>query len=271
MVLTKTLLVDNTEGSCQIMFQLSIPRNKNADVKLAEYMYVVGAGLPRTGTLSLRNALEILGFGPCHHMAELHAKPDRSVEFARALDGDDVDFHELMKGYGSTLDLPTTIFYKEIYRAYPKAKIVLTVRDNGDKWYNSFKAVEPTFADDSYFFAVYPIRFLRLQCIVLRKIYQRWKKEHGGIGPWVHDQHNARVIRENAKHDVLVFNVKEGWEPLCKFLGVPVPPRVPFPNVNDVNELTRRIMLRKFLGSCIWVFVCIVLVVFGYFLILFGM
>jgi hypothetical protein len=248
-----------------------MPRSKKADLESAHDLFVLGAGLPRTGTLSLRNALEILGFGPCHHMAELHAKPDRSVQFARALDGRQVDFYTLMKGYGSTLDLPTTFFYKEIHQAYPKAKIILTVRDSSAGWYESFKALEPIFADDSYFFAVYPFRFLRLQCLVVRNIYQKWAKEYGSVGPWVHDQHNAKVMRENLKSEILVFNVKQGWEPLCKFLGVEVPQRVPFPNVNDTSQLKRMIILRKTLGFFFWTFMCVLILVITYILLMFNL
>jgi hypothetical protein len=181
------------------------------------------AGLPRTGTSSLKAALEILGFGPCHHMSELLDKPDRCVEFLRAYDGDKVNFFKLIEGYGSTVDAPTVDFYKEIHQAYPKAKIVLTVRDSDEKWYESFKNTVEQFAtDDGLFFVLYPIRSLRLQGIIARKILEKWIAEYGEIGPRIHSQHNARVIGENKEHDLLVFNVKEGWSPLCKFLGVDV-------------------------------------------------
>ncbi|CAF1452463.1 unnamed protein product, partial [Rotaria sordida] len=103
------------------------------DTDHADYLRVIGAGLPRTGTSSLKAALEQLGFGPCHHMAELFFKPERRILFSRALDGHKVDFYEIMKGYGSTVDAPTQSFYKEIHKAYPKAKIILTVRDSGEK------------------------------------------------------------------------------------------------------------------------------------------
>ena len=268
-LITNIFLADRIDEISSTMFQLCMPRSQKADSESAEYLFVLGAGLPRTGTLSLRNALEVLGFGPCHHMAELHAKPERSVQFARALDGDQVDFYDLMKGYGSTLDLPTAFFYKEIHQVYPKAKIILTVRDSSARWYESFKVLEPIFADNSYLFSIYPVRFLRLQCLVVRKIYQKWVKEYGGVGPWVHDQHNAKVIRENAKREILVFNVKQGWEPLCKFLGVEVPQRVPFPSVNDTNQLKRMIILRKTLGALFWACICVLIVTIAYILPLF--
>src|ERR1700679_2922839 len=98
-------------------FQQLLVQSRKSDSDNADSMRVIGVGLPRTGTTSLKAALEILGFGPCHHMVELFKLPNRTVEFIRAYDGENVDFHELMKGYGSTLDVPTVDFYKEIHQA----------------------------------------------------------------------------------------------------------------------------------------------------------
>jgi hypothetical protein len=78
------------------------PWGDNNSEKGANGLRVIGAGLPRTGTASLKVALEILGFGPCHHMSEIMQKPNRALEFIRAYDGEKIDFHKLMEGYGST-------------------------------------------------------------------------------------------------------------------------------------------------------------------------
>ena len=232
----------------------------------ADYLRVIGAGLPRTGTSSLKVALEILGFGPCHHMSELFDKPDRSIAFARALDGHETDFHELLKGYGSTVDAPTTLFYKEIHQVYPKAKIILTVRDSGEKWFESFKtSVGPTGWDISNYIAIYPIRHLRLQCIVARKMNEKWTSEYGGIGPHIHDLHNARVIKETKSDDLLVFNVKEGWAPLCEFLNVPIPEDIKFPNINDTQFIRDAIRKSKIIGWCIWICIAVLVGILIYF------
>jgi hypothetical protein len=148
-----------------LMDRLKI-HSKKSDYKDADYVRVIGAGLPRTGTSSLKAALEILGFGPCHHMVHLAADSSRCLSFIRALDGHEVDFYELMKGYGSTVDAPTEEFYKEIHQIYPNAKIILTVRDSGEKWFESVRnTIGPSATDILYLISVYPIRFLRLQCI----------------------------------------------------------------------------------------------------------
>ncbi|CAF2709820.1 unnamed protein product [Rotaria sp. Silwood2] len=234
----------------------------------ADSVRVVGAGLPRTGTSSLKSALEILGFGPCHHMSELCNKPEQSVAFARALDGYETNFFELMKGYGSTVDFPTAIFYKEIHKVYPEAKIILTVRDSGEKWYESFvNTIEPVCNDITYYIAVYPIRILRLQCIVARKFIQKWKIEYGKIGPHLHDTYNACVIKENKQNELLVFDVKEGWPPLCKFLNVPIPTDIPFPQLNDAEYIKRGIRIARIIGWITWGCIVAIVAIAGYFII----
>jgi hypothetical protein len=251
----------------QALFQRSLHRSKKNNFENADDLCVIGAGLPRTGTSSLKAALEILGFGPCHHMTELVDKPDRTVQFIRALDGYKVDFYTLMKGYGSTTDSPTTEFYKEIHLAYPKAKIILTVRDSGIKWFESWNnTVAPAFIDNSYYFTICLLRFLRLQTLMCRKIAQKWTTEFGQIGPQLHDQYNARVINENKGGDILVFNVKEGWPPLCKFLGVDIPQNTRFPNVNDTEEFQRALAFARKIGWCAWGVVAIMIATAVYFI-----
>ncbi|CAF4660505.1 unnamed protein product, partial [Rotaria sp. Silwood2] len=105
--------------------QNTVHRRKTASDN-TDYLQVIGVGLPRTGTSSLKAALEILGFGPCHHMTELLHKPEQRKIFAQILDGYEADFRELLKGYRSSVDVPTVLFYKELHQLYPKAKLILT-------------------------------------------------------------------------------------------------------------------------------------------------
>ena len=223
---------------------------------------VMGVGLPRTGTASLKAALEILGFGPCHHMYELFDHPEQTVQFLRAYNGQQVDFRALLKSYRSAVDVPTIDFYKEIHRVNPAAKIVLTVRDNGEKWFESFcSTIRPVFADSTHYITIYLIWSLRLQCTICRTIWKRWTSQYGQIGPWVHDQYNTRVLSENPKGSILVFNVKEGWAPLCEFLGVAVPRDIPFPNINDTRYCQGFIKKAKMKGSLVWLAVSISMIV----------
>ncbi|CAF3610741.1 unnamed protein product [Rotaria socialis] len=247
-------MADNTLENHQ--FQIRKPDSDNA-----EQLRVIGAGLGRTGTSSLKIALEKLGFGPCHHMTELFSKPRQSIIFTQALDGRETDWHELMKGYGSAVDIPTAIFYKELHQAFPKAKFILTVRDSDEKWYESFKnTIGPVCTDIFYFIAVYPIRNLRLQCIFTRKLIKKWIHDYGEVGPKIHGLHNAQVIKE-FKKELLIFNVKEGWEPLCQFLDVPIPKDIPFPNVNDAKHMTRRIFAIQAIGWTAWTLIIVVIAV----------
>ncbi|CAF0960411.1 unnamed protein product [Rotaria sordida] len=252
-----------------IFGQNKVHKRKSASDNASD-LRVIGAGLPRTGTSSLKAALEILGFGPCHHMTELFDKPEQSILFARALDGYEIDFRELLKGYGSSVDAPTALFYKEIHQAYPKAKVILTVRDNSEKWLESFKnSIGPVGLDIFFYIATYLIRRFRLQCIVVRKIMQKWMTEYGQIGPHIHELYNARVIQENKQDELLVFNVKQGWPPLCRFLNVPIPEDIPFPNVNDTKYVQERILVARRVGWCTWACLIAVIAVFIYFFISF--
>lgn len=214
---------------------------------------VIGVGLPRTGTSSIKAALEILGFGPCHHMAEIFKKPSEAVEFIRAYKGENVDFRELLKGYGSTIDCPSMDFYKQIHKVYPEAKLLLSVRDNDEKWYQSFQDTIGMFTENKfYYFIVYPVRFLRLQYTITRKAYQKWMHDYNGIQSPMHSQHNERILSENELGSVFTYNVKDGWEPLCHFLNVPVPEGIPFPHVHDTSEFQRNVKFAKMAGLAAW-------------------
>ena len=170
---------------------------------------VIGAGLPRTGTTSFKKALELLGFGPCHHMIDCFQKPERTIAFNRAYDGEKFVFHALMQGYGSTVDSPTCDFYIEIHQAYPQTKLILTVRDSGERWFESFQnTVGSVMTSGFYHFAVYLVRLFRVQSTLIHKAMKKWIREYGSVEPSMHDRHNQRVINENKASDRLVFNVQ---------------------------------------------------------------
>lgn len=97
---------------------------------------VIGAGFGRTGTTSLKVALEHLGFGPCFHMYELLAKPELMDDWIRLADGETVPWDQVFAGYSSTVDWPGTSYWRELVDAHPEAKVILTDRD-ADRWYES--------------------------------------------------------------------------------------------------------------------------------------
>lgn len=209
---------------------------------------VIGAGFGRTGTTSLKSALETLGFGPCDHMQELFRDAEHADRWDAAVRGEAVDWEELFAGYRSTLDWPGCTFYEELMERYPDAKVLLTVRD-ADRWYESaYSTIYNTRRPSLPLLVLFPAVMLapgmrRMIGLVNRII---WEKTFGGnfgdrryaIG--VFEQHNRQVIERVPAERLLVYEVKEGWGPLCKFLGVDVPDK-PFPHIND-TETFRKIV-----------------------------
>ncbi len=214
--------------------------------KVNRGMKVIGAGFGRTGTLSLKTALEELGFAPCYHMVEVFENPDDTEQWNAASRGEAVDWKAFLGGYQATVDWPGCAFYKEILQAYPEAKVILTVRDF-DKWYESVLA---TIYGMSRRFAAMsepPVRAFVIQKFILRgrvRVVQMindlvWEKTFGGNfadkahALEVFNQHIEEVKQQVPADKLLVYNVKEGWRSLCAFLGVAAPTDKPFPHLNE--------------------------------------
>jgi hypothetical protein len=211
---------------------------------------VIGAGFGRTGTMSLKVALEELGFGPCYHMIELFGHPEHVELWETASQGKPVDWDELFSGYQSTTDWPGCSFYHELTERYPNAKVILTVRDP-DRWYEStYNTIYGMrrMISSPIFRLVAPFRpgLGRAARMNDRLI---WQDTFGGsledreraIG--VFERHNEEVKERVPVERLLVYEVQEGWEPLCAFLGVEAPKDKPFPHLNDAD--TFRGMIRR--------------------------
>ncbi len=206
-------------------------------------MDVIGVGFGRTGTLSLKVALERLGFGPCMHMLPLLADPERASLFHRAADGDLVSLDKALTDHRSTVDWPGVYFWRELTDRYPGAKVVLTVRDP-QRWYDSahqtiFQAAMHTPAGAD---GITPAGLEMAREVV-------WARTFGGRfadrehAVRVFTEHNEAVRREVPAARLLEFEVAQGWQPLCDFLGVAVPPE-PFPRTNDSASFQAHIMNR---------------------------
>jgi Sulfotransferase domain len=204
---------------------------------------IIGAGLGRTGTLSLKAALEELGFIKCYHMVEVFTRKDDAQTWDRALRGEPVDWDRLFAGYRATVDLPSCLFYREQMEKYPAAKVILTVRDP-DRWYDS--------ARQTIYFA--RTAFPRWAAVINprmrafhRMIDRMWERlfhgqfEDRAVAIDVFNRHNEQVRREVPADRLLVYEVSQGWAPLCEFLGVPVPDGKPFPHLNDAAVFRARI------------------------------
>lgn len=227
---------------------------------------VIGAGFGRTGTLSLKTALEAIGFAPCEHMTELFRDPHRIElwdDAARAKErGEPFAWERLFAGYRATVDWPGAYFWRELTTAYPDARVILTVRDP-ERWYESARntiyrpqelrsgggAGPRAWAGTALFALLGRLSpaTRRGGEMVGRVIWQ------GTFDGRFGDQEHALAIFRRHVDEVqaavpadrlLVYEVKQGWEPLCRFLEVPVPEGVPFPHVNDAADFRRMIRQR---------------------------
>ncbi|KZT51674.1 TPR repeat-containing protein-like protein [Calocera cornea HHB12733] len=212
---------------------------------------VIGAGLGRTGTSSMKEALEILGFGPCHHMSELTGKVGRCWEFVAAYHGKPTDWREMMAGWVSTVDTPTTDFVPELMAAYPDAKVILTVRDNSTVWWKSYTDTIMSVMTLWNGVLIYPFPAVFAMWSVGRNAESSKRRQYGVVGPACYEAHNARIKAIVPKEKLLVFNVKEGWEPLCNFLVVEVP-NVPFPRKNETKELQKGYLIMRTVAAAVW-------------------
>ncbi|WP_420645256.1 sulfotransferase family protein [Candidatus Leptofilum sp.] len=202
---------------------------------------VIGSGFGRTGTLSLKAALEILGFAPCYHMKEVIKRPSHIKLWQQIAHNQPVPWNDIFTNFQAVVDFPASIFYQELLEAYQTAKVIHTVRDP-ERWYDStaetiYRAAEsfsPWMAK-----MLPPLgNFIDMQ---ERIIWQRLFNGRFSDRPYAIQQFNAHTeaVKQNVPPEkLLIFQVKEGWEPLCKFLGVPVPD-LPFPHVNDRENMLR--------------------------------
>jgi Sulfotransferase domain len=213
-------------------------------------MKVIGAGLPRTGTLTQKLALEQLGVGPCYHWVDVLADLDREVGlWNRALDGG-APWAEVFDGYDSTVDWPGGYFYGELIEAYPEAKVLLSVRE-GRAWEPSFRETiwamcfgESLMPLLSRARAEVDPRWRRYLALVDRMFWGAQGTFAAGRSPErlieQMEAHNERVRRTVPAERLLVWEVTEGWEPLCEFLQVEVPAE-PLPHANDRGTFLERV------------------------------
>lgn len=209
---------------------------------------VIGAGFGRTGTLSLKTALEKLGFVKTHHMLEVVPNEAQRAFWHDIALGKPTDWATVFEGYQASVDFPSSTYYKELLTAFPDAKVVLTVRDP-DRWYVSARDTIYAIGKALPAWITRLVPFLRRnQEMVDGTIWQRvfdCRFEDEAYAKKVFTDYIEQVKRDVPAEKLLVFEVKEGWEPLCAFLECDVPDD-PFPNVNDsksFKKMIRRIKL----------------------------
>jgi len=192
---------------------------------------VIGAGLGRTATFSLKFALEHIGFGPCYHMSEVLAGARRNIPLWLDVIAGKPDWDAVFDGFQSTTDYPACTYWRELAEHYPEARFILTVRD-ADKWFESVN--QTIFSEQMQGSLVGTPAGDMMQGAVLGVFGDRIE-DREFMTNWF-EQRNQTVIDELPAERLLVFSPKDGWEPLCRFLGVAVPAE-PFPRVNSRDEL----------------------------------
>lgn len=189
---------------------------------------IIGAGFGRTGTYSLKAALERLGCGPCHHMCEVIGDPDQIRLWSDVVEGRS-DFGRVFSGYRAAVDFPISAYWQDVLAATPGARVVLSQRDAED-WYGSFsQTILPLILDREAWPDAARPWFEMIEKVIIGKALAGRTDREGILAAY---RANEAAVRDlEAQGKALVFRVRDGWGPLCRFLGVDIPPE-PFPKTN---------------------------------------
>jgi hypothetical protein len=219
---------------------------------------VIGAGFGRTGTMSLKVALETLGFGPCYHMTEVFTHPEHVELWRAAAQGKPLAWEQIFDGYRATVDWPGCAFWAELMRSYPDAKVILTVRDPNEWYesaYNTIYRISGAASSPVFYLASLLVpaakRMKHAQRMIIEVVWQRdldGRFEDRGYAIETFERHNEEVKQHVPAENLLVYEVRDGWGPLCEFLGVEMPDE-PFPHLNDSEVFKGRIRRIRVLTS----------------------
>jgi hypothetical protein len=194
-------------------------------------------GLSRCGTFSLKTALESLGFSKCYHAKELFENYQKyDPLWIKAFNGEQVDYDELFEGFQSCADFPACYFYEEIANFFPNAKLILNTR-SAESWYDS---MSETILKILYGSGEVP-ECQKVSVELEKKLFQKLFGDKLTDKEFMVNWYNSRVEKIKSQYPserLLVYEVSQGWEPLCKFLDLPVPEE-PFPNMNNRQEFVK--------------------------------
>lgn len=213
---------------------------------------VIGAGFPRTGTMTLKKALETLGYNDTYHYRDLIANSKKLKYWQELENTGNTDFEKLFEGFEATVDFPGYPYYKILLKQYPDAKVILTKRDF-DKWYESttktiWKSANKPFIERVNLFKRKLFsKNLRgiFKCVkFMRRVYLYGQFDNNfsnkSHAEKVFFEHIDDVINHVPKQQLLVYDVAEGWEPLCEFLNRPIP-NEPFPHLNKKENFHKMV------------------------------
>jgi len=191
---------------------------------------VIGAGVGRTGTMSLKIALERLLGAPCYHIVEVFQRPAHFARWSAAARGEPIDWHALLDGFAAAVDWPSSAFWPELAAANPDAIILLSTRDSASWWRSCDDTIFEVFrtADDKM-----PSEWTAMIKDLFRQFAGDTLDEQSAVAAY--ERHNAHVRATAPPERLLEWHPGDGWAPICAALGVDVPDET-FPHVNSTAE-----------------------------------
>jgi hypothetical protein len=188
---------------------------------------VIGTGFGRTGTDSMREALTILGFGPCHHMFEVVASDEQKRLWRALAAGEAPDWQKLLAGFNSCVDWPSAHYWPQLIDAYPEARVILTYR-SAESWWDSYRKTILNFIKPGS-----DPETLGVALIATQVFGGNPEDRDVAIAAY---EANVKAVKATVPPErLLVYNLGDGWGPLCAHLGVPVPDR-PYPSRNSAAD-----------------------------------
>ena len=203
-------------------------------------MRIVGAGLGRTGTMSLKLALEQLLDGPCYHMIEVFGRPDDVGVWRRAVDGDLPDWPVFLADYSAAVDWPVAAFWRELSDAFPDAPVLLSTRRDADAWWKSASETIFTVGRRATPEGPGADQLGMVHALFAQRFTPDWQDEAAAKAAY--EAHNATVRATIPAARLVDWQPGDGWDPLCAALGVPVPD-APFPHANSTADFRAMIGL----------------------------
>ena len=196
---------------------------------------VINAGFGRTGTMSIKIALEKLGFGPCHHMEEVFKNPTQLPYWQKAANGEVMDWDEVFQDYSSAVDWPSGHYWRELAEFYPESKVLLSVRP-AEHWWSSYsETIKKLLEIRDEIPDEYPRSILNMADQIITQQTFNGSAAHKDQ---ILAAYQKRIDEGKAAipaDRLLIFQVSEGWAPLCEFLKVPIP-EADFPRSNAKVE-----------------------------------
>ena len=200
---------------------------------------VVGAGLGRTGTNSLKVALERLLGGRCYHMFELIERPGDTERWERAVSGDAVEWGWLRQEFVATVDFPAAMFWRELLADSPHAVVLLSTRESAQVWWDSFqRTIVPSLSGGVPADQPEWARRRAMNLSVLSRLTPRWREPAAAVEAY--ERHNDEVRQTVPPEHLIDWQPGEGWGPICSVLGLAVPEE-PFPHENTAADFQARI------------------------------